>query len=204
MRTRVPLFLSVATLVMAAATPARAAHHLWRVQQLFSNAAGTTQFVELETTTAGRTGETNLGGFALTSGGNTVALATLPANPTTQWLLLATMNEAGQQGGVAPDFLIPANFFSTGGGTINYASGTDTWAYGTVPTDGVHALVRDPNTLAVSTAVNAPVNFANVSGQLSVGAPPAPALPAWGIALGIGAILLAGSGMLGRRRPASA
>ena len=31
------------------------------------------------------------------------------------------------------DFIIPAGFLATGGGTLNYASGTDTWVYGALP-----------------------------------------------------------------------
>jgi serralysin len=198
MNRRSLLLASVVAFGVAVPSPAHAAHHLWRLQQLFSNASGTVQFVELETTTAGRTGETNVSGFTITSGGNTFQFSgNLAASATTQWLLLATSNEASTAGGVTPDFIIPANFFSTGGGTISYASGVDTWTYGTVPTDGVNALSRDPNTQAVTVATNAPVNFANVAGQISL-APVAPALPAWGVVAAIGALLLAGSGLLRR------
>lgn len=193
----------VVAFVMGSSSSARAAHHLWRLQQLFSNASGTIQFVELETTTAGRSGETNVGGFTVVSGGNTFTFgANLPASAQTQWLLLATSNFAALPGGVAPDFVIPSNFFATGGGTITYATTADTWSYGAVPTDGVHALSRDPNTAAVTTAVNQPENSSNVSGQVNL-ATPAPALPRWALALAIGALLLLGSGLLRNHRPAA-
>jgi hypothetical protein len=160
--------------------------------------------VELETNSTGRTGEASVGNFTLTTGGNTF---TFPGNAVpgpsgaTQWLLLATMNFASQPGAVAPDFVIPPNFFVTGGGTINYASGVDSWTYGTVPTDGVHALARDPDTQVVSTIVNRPVNILGNAGQ--IGSAPTPALGSWAVALGIGAMLLAASGLL-RRRSATA
>ena len=69
-------------------------------------------------------------------------------------------------------------------------------------TDGVHALARDPNT-AATTAVNAPVNFAN-AGSVNLGTAATPAFPGWGIAIAVGALLLAGSGLLGKRPPSSA
>ncbi len=193
MRIRIPVFASVLASLMAAASPVLAAHHLWRVQQVYSNASGSTQFIELETTTAGRTGETSLGAFTVTSGGNTIQLQNL-SGTNSQWLLIGTANIAGLPGGVPPDIVIPPNFFATGGGTIVYASGVDTFNYGAVPTDGVHALVRDPNALTVTTGVNQPTTAAGVMGQLNQ--PAAPALPMWGIAAAIGALLLAGSGLL--------
>jgi hypothetical protein len=204
MRIRLFALAAVVAFVVGLPSPAHAAHHLWRLQQLFSNASGTIQFVELETTSGGRTGENVVGTQTLVSGGNTVQFsANLPANPVTQWILLATPNLANLPGGVAPDLVIPASFLATGGGTITYANPiVDTWSYGTVPTDGVHALTRDPDTQALGTAVNHPVNFSNVSGQVNLAAV-APALPGWAIIVAVGAMLLAGSGLL-RRRPVEA
>jgi hypothetical protein len=77
----------------------------------------------------------------------------------------------------------------------------DTWTYGAVPTDGLHALTRDPNTEAVLITGNTPTNLAGVAGSLSLVT--APALPTWALALGLGAILVAGSGLLGSRRRAA-
>jgi hypothetical protein len=205
MRTRFLGLVAVVAFVVALPTPAYAAHHLWRIQQLFSNASGSVQYVVLETNSTGRTGETQVSGFTLAvTGGVTFTLnANLPANPTTQWLLLATSNFASLPGGVTPDFVIPANFLPTGGGTITYASTVDTWTFGALPTDGIHALTRDPDTQALATAVNHPVNFANVSGQVNLAAS-VPTLPTWGIIAGLGALLLAGSGLWQKRRALTA
>lgn len=210
MRTRIWTAVSAASLVLAMSAPAHAAHHLWRIHQLYSNASGSVQFVELETTSTGGTGETGLSGQTLNFGSNVVDFTTLsPAGGTngpTQWLLIATPAFAGLKGGVTPDFTFtaPGPFFSTGGGTITYGSPTvDTWTYGTVPTDGVNALTRDPNSEAVTVAVNAPTNLDGVAGQLALATATTPALPTWAIAFTVGALLLAGSGLLGSRRRAA-
>jgi hypothetical protein len=201
MRTRLSVLAAVVALVVAVPTPAKAATSLWRIEQLYSNATGDTQFVELETTSAGRTGQTSVEGLTLVSGGNTFVFTNnlVPSGSgTTQWLLLATSNLASLPGGVAPDFVIPENFFSPSGGTIVYASGVDSWTYSAVPTDGVHDLTRDPNTAAVTTTVNQPINFSGVAGQIGL-VVSTPALPAWGVILAAGALLLVGSGYLRRR-----
>lgn len=201
MPTRLSLFVSLVALFVAVPTSALAAN-LWRIEQLFSNASGTTQFVELETTSAGRTGQTSVEGLTLASGGNTFEFTNNLAPPgagTTQWLLLATSNLGSLPGGVAPDFIIPENFFSPAGGAIVFGPGVDSWTYGAVPTDGVHALTRNPDTQVVATGVNAPVNFADVVGQInSSPATPAPALPPWAILAAAGALLVAASASLRR------
>jgi hypothetical protein len=95
-----------------------------------------------------------------------------------------------------PDYVIPANFFSTGGGTINYA-GVDVWTYGAVPTDGVHSLARDG-----TTPVNSPKNFAGQFGSVIL-TTAVPTLPTTGIVILIGALLLAASGLLRKRTAGS-
>ena len=187
-------FIAVAAVVggllVAAASPARAGHHLWRLTQLFSNASGSVQYAQLFVTD---NNESGVGPFTVTASGHTFNFVTnLPSTTTANtWILLGTSNLAAQTGGVAPDYIIPAGFFSTGGGTINYA-GVDSWVYGTVPTDGTHSLMRDG-----TTPVNTATNFAGQTGSVNAAASPAvPAIGRWGIALLIGALLLAASGLL--------
>src|SRR5207244_1759546 len=80
----------------------------------------------------------------------------LPTSTTANtWILVATSGFGSLPGGVTPDYIIPSNFFPTGGGTLNYASGVQSCSYGVVPTDGYHSLLRN-----VSTAVHSPHNFA--------------------------------------------
>jgi hypothetical protein len=49
MRARLVLLASLlgSVIVVAAPSPAHAAHHLWRFSQLFSNANGTVQYIQL-------------------------------------------------------------------------------------------------------------------------------------------------------------
>ena len=198
MRAALVRFAIALALVLGVATPAHAGHHLWRFSQLFSNASGTVQFIQL---TVGEDGEQNVGGFTITSSTNSFHFVNnLPSSTTgtNKWILVATQGYSGLTGAVTPDYAIPANFFSTGGGTLNYA-GVDTWTYGAVPTDGVTALFKSGAT--VTTGVNAPTNFNLQAG--SVNAPAGLSVPsaptAW-IAVLVGALLLAGSGLLRRQR----
>jgi hypothetical protein len=195
MRTRLALVSALFLLVVALPSRSYAAHHLWRFSELFSNASGSTQFVELF---CNADGEPNVGPFTVVSGGNTFSFnnVNLPRSTTLNtWILLATSNFASLPGAVPPDYIIPPNFFATGGGNINYASGIDSWNYGTVPTDGLHSLLKDG-----TTAVNSPTNFATgASGSVNLAAP-VPAFPKLAIAIFTGLLLLIGSGLLRRRR----
>jgi hypothetical protein len=187
----------LATLIgLSVASSAQAAHHLWVFSEIFSNVDGSVQYVELF---CPATGEPGLGPFTVTAGTHTFNFVTnLPSSSTANtWVLIATSNFTSLPGSVTPDYVIPANFFSTGGGTLNYASGVQIWNYGAVPTDGVQALRRDG-----TTGVNAPKNFAGQSGQVHVSAA-LPMLPTWGLIVLVGAMLLMASGLL-RRREASA
>jgi serralysin len=188
-------FAALFGIIAAAPSPAYAGHHLWKLKQLFSNASGSVQFAQLFVT---ENGESGVGPFTLTASGHTFNfVSNLPAGvPTANtWILVATPGFASAPGAVPPDYVMPANFFSTGGGTINYA-GVDIWNYGTVPSDGVHSLMRDG-----STPVNSVINFSGQSGSLNLAAlaTPAPALTSWGIVALVGALLLIGSGLLRRR-----
>src|SRR5262249_27613721 len=110
------------------------------------------------------------------------------------WILVATAGFGSLPGGVTPDYILPANFLNTGGGTLNYASGIQIWNYGALPIDGVHSLARDG-----SINVNSPHNFTGQSG--SVGRTQAtPMMGSWGVVLLVGALLFIGSGLLRRRQ----
>ncbi|HMF39280.1 MAG TPA: hypothetical protein VKQ32_01235 [Polyangia bacterium] len=184
-------------LVIATPSPAQAAHHLWRFSQLFSNASGSVQYIQLA---VGEDNENAVSGFTITSGTNTF---TFPGNlpnsltATHKWILIGTANLATLTGGVTPDFTIPANFFPTGGGTLTYASGTDTWAYGAVPVDGRNALFKSGAT--VTTGLNNPINFNLDSGSLSLATSVPAASGPWIAAL-VGGLLLAASGLLRARK----
>jgi len=178
---------------LAATSPAAAGHHLWDFTEMFSNASGTVQYVEM---IGGANNEQGLGPFTLTAGANTFNFVTnLPSNATNgAWMLVATSNFAGLPGGITPDYVIPGNFFSTSGGTLNYAGGADVWNYTAIPTDGVLARQRNG-----TNATNSPRNFAGASGSVDLGLD-VPGFPKWGLILLVGALLLAASGLLRGRR----
>jgi hypothetical protein len=191
MRLRLGILLTAVGLAIAPA--AHAAHHLWTISEAFSNASGSVQFVEMSCPSAG---ENNIGAFALTSNTHTLNFVTNLNGATStanSWVLLATSGFNALPGGIAPDYVIPANFFNTGGGTLNYA-GIDNWAYGAVPTDGVHSLLRNG-----STPVNNPQNFLGQSGSVNLSAP-VPALQTWGLLVLVGAMLFAASGLWKKQR----
>jgi hypothetical protein len=204
MRVRFSFVFAFVVLFVAAPSRSFAAHHLWRFSEAFSNASGSTQFVELFCTDAG---EAALGAgpggqpWTITSGSQTVNLANLSTashDTANTHLLLATSNFAALPGAVPPDFILPAGFLSTGGGTLTYASGTDTWAYGALPTDGVHSLSKSGTT--ITTTVNSPTNYATGAvGSVSLAAAAVPGLPKAGVAVLVGVLLLAGSGLWRRR-----
>ncbi len=191
MRIRIGLFLVAALATVSLERPAHAAHHLWRLKQAYSDPTGNVQFVELFTTDGA---ETNVGGQTVVGGSTFTFPSNLTGSTSNTWLLLATAAFQAQTG-LQPDGVIPANFLSTGGGTLNYASSVDTWNYGTLPVDGTHMLLRAGNTVpAVAT------NFAGQS--VTLGGNSAPALPAWAIVIGSGLLLFMASGLL-RRQPAA-
>jgi hypothetical protein len=204
MRVRVGVVLAFVVLVVAAPSRSFAAHHLWSFSEAFSNASGSVQFVELSCPSAG---EAALGNgpnsqpWTITSGGQTVNLANLSTavhDTGNTHLLLATSNFAALPGAVPPDFIIPASFLSTGGGNLNYASGTDTWPYGALPTDGTHSLSKSGAT--ITTTVNSPTNYSTgAAGSVSLAVAAVPGLPKAGIAALVGMLLVAGSGLLRRR-----
>jgi hypothetical protein len=152
--------------------------------------------VQLQNNTSD-TGETLVSGFTITSGSNTFMFGSnMTGSTANKWILIATSNfgTPSVPGSVAPDYVIPAGFLATGGGSLNYATGTDTWSYPPLPTDGVHALMRNSG----MPAGNSPINFAGQQGFINLSTA-VPAVPRRGIALLVAAILLASSGLLRNR-----
>jgi hypothetical protein len=206
MRARLVLFttlVSVVSVVLLAPSPARASHHLWTFSQIFSNASGTVQFMQLVTT---EDGEDSIVNVPITIGGKTFTFnknLSSTATGTHKWILIGTTGFASTPGAPTPDFIMPDNFLSTGSGSLNYAFNTDVWNYGALPADGVNALHRDRAGGTLTTGPNTPENFNLQTGSVNVSAS-VPALPAAGVAVLVGALLLAGSGLVRRTRVKSA
>jgi hypothetical protein len=199
-------FALVIALLLGIAGTALAGQHTWDVNEVFSNADGTIQFVELRET-GGLANETGVPAqtISATNTGESFIIGGGPlSTPTTnRSFLIATASFAALSGAPTPDATIPSGsipFFSTGGDTVTY-SVYDSWAFGAVPTNGVDSLHRT----GTSPAVNSPTNYAGTTGQVNA-APAAsvPALGGLGIGLVVGLLVLAGLAITMRSRGAPA
>jgi len=194
---------SVGVAAVCTAGVATAGVHTWDVNEVFTDASGQIQFVELWES-AGGTGETGVPGQTMSNGNAaqnfTISGPSLVGPSTNKYYLLGTAAFAALPGAPTPDAIIPPgslpNFVVSGGATISFG-GFDSWATGTVPTDGVNSLTRVSP--AAGVLPNTPTNYAGVTGTVNA----APAVPSssWPTALGMLA-LLAGTGAVAARRMA--
>lgn len=171
-----------ATLALAlplGAAPAGAIVHLWDIAELYSNADGSVQFIELFTSGPF---EIAWSSATLRSEANDTSIgfpSNVPSPTTDKHVLLATPGFAALSGAVAPDFEIPAGFFDPAGDTLDFTMGIDrvSFAAGQLPLDGLGSLERalvlpSPQQPQVagpgdfSVALNSPTNFAGQTGSL--------------------------------------
>jgi len=148
---------------------ATAGGHTWRIKEIFSNADGTVQFIEVWESLGGA-GEVATQGHSLVSGTNSVPVNGPVASPTSfRRLLFGTLDFQALPGAPAVDQTIVSNFFNQNGDTITY-TGLDAQSFGpgVLPTDGLNSLNRDG-----TTGLNSPENYAQQVG--SVDASPQPA-----------------------------
>ncbi|HET9577118.1 MAG TPA: hypothetical protein VFP44_04780 [Usitatibacter sp.] len=162
------ILLLVASL---AALPAAASFHLWTMTELYSNADGSVQFLEMRALTGS---EQFFAGHTLTSsaGGvtHTFTVPTdLPGDSSGRRMIFGTQGFAAL-GVVRPDYVVPNGFFFPGGGTVNWAD-ADVWNHPALPVNGDDSLNRDG-----STGPNSPQNFAGQTGHVSATPVISPAL----------------------------
>jgi serralysin len=158
-------------LVCLAAWPnaAHANFHLWLVNEVFSNADGTVQFVEFDT---GTDFQNLVGTHAAEFLQNGAVIASAPfgmdlaTTLTAGHSLLIATPDFQAAAGIEPDFLMPASSIpvaSVDGVRMSLAPLTEfDFTAGTLPLDGVHSLNRDSGV-----AVATPTNFAGEVGTLS-------------------------------------
>jgi len=155
---------------LAFAPGAQAAFHLWQIEQVFSNADGSVQFVVLHES-FGANGEQFLvpHTFKSTHDGVTNTLAfpnNLPSSATAgKRFLIATQGFAAL-GILMPDYTVPNRFLGTGIGSLNYAD-VDFMNYNSLPTDGVTAVDRHGNPIP-----NLATNFAGQTASVTAAPPP--------------------------------
>jgi hypothetical protein len=157
-----------------------AGSHLWRINEVFSNADGTVQFVELHEI-MGADQEWFLTHCPLESIAMDKIFA-FPENLTeptgNKYLLLATTAFTACPGAPTPDYIIPDGFFSAAGDTLWYgpAQNYDNFVFqaGDLPVDGVNSIQLveyAPNTSTLdvfTTAVNSPTNFNGDTGSIDL------------------------------------
>lgn len=152
--------------------PASAKSHLWKFKEIFSNAEGSVQYVEMDVLDPSGTGEWETLGRALSSGSQTYIIPIdLPQQNTFQRsMLFATPAFANLPGAPTPDFVIPPRFFDPAGDEIRYRFTFDIFSFagGELPTNGQHALQRSDR----STPLNSPENFAGVEATIDAPGPP--------------------------------
>lgn len=139
--------------------------HLYQINELYSNADGSVQFIELAVGPSN--GENFLAGHSITvsqsgSSHRFTFPTDLPSQLTANTKVLIATQGFADLGLVSPDYIIPANFLFTGGGTVNYA-GVDAVNYAQLPTDGATSVNRDGGT-----AIASPTDFAGATAALSL------------------------------------
>ncbi len=147
-----------AVLAVAVSTSAAASCHLFFLEELYSNADGSIQFVTLMNVTSDD-GENLFNGQQLVStedGTGAIHRFTfsknLNFNTANRHLLVATAGFAAL-GIVTPDFTIPDGFLFTDKAKLTYTCNNTTIAYDSLPTDGVMAL-HTGNTIVPNVATN--------------------------------------------------
>lgn len=171
MKTRTLALLASAALL---APSAQAAFHVFDIQEIFSNADGSVQFIELFSTSSG---QNVVGGLTIrlevaspvsTLGTFTFPAGNGPTNTLNKTYLIGTSNLTAIYG-VTPDFILPANFLTVGTGfsnkRVNFAGGTDVVNLLNLPLDGVGSLNGlIGNDTSTNTSVNAQATPTNNAG----------------------------------------
>ena len=154
--------------------PAHATFHLWKIDEVYSNASGTIQFIEFQQPNFEFDDErflTQAGTVTDSTFANTFTFTSdLPSAPTANsHFLLASPGYAALPGVPTPDYILPTNdFFSISGDTITYAHGIDslTFTGAQLPTDGMNSLNRAYGATTFTTGINSPTNFAGQTGTV--------------------------------------
>lgn len=181
-----------AAMVTLAAGSAYGGAHTWDVNEVFSNADGTIQFVELKEAN-GTPGETGVTFQTLFSDAESFTIGGSITGPTSdKFFLIATQSFADLPGAPTPDAIIPPGvipFINVNGDSIVYGPyDTLSFSSGELPTDGVNSL-----TDGAGTGPNSPTNYAGDSGSIDVSEGDVPAASTWGLTAMALAILTAGS-----------
>jgi|TARA_B110000881_G_C18407324_1_gene429087 hypothetical protein len=158
-------------LALSIATPAMASLHTWNISEIYNDSSSGIQFIELVNTN--NNNQDQFQDAVITS---TASSFTFPSNLSVGTatanlrLLLGNAAYNAAPGSVDSDYLLPDNFFSAAGDTINFAAGTDAVTFTNLPTDGSNSFnYSGDNGAVLTTAANSPTNL-----SLEVGSVPEP------------------------------
>lgn len=163
------------------ALPAHAAFHLFRIDQVYSNADGSVQYVVLRESTGSnfenfwKDNDVFLEATSAAAGVQRFPFpANLPSTATASKSVLVATSGFAALGLVAPDFTIPNGFVPRAGGSLRYAnaaSNVDTVTLPPLPADGATAIDHNGANVAAT-----PTNFAGATAMLTA-TPPPPTAP---------------------------
>lgn len=154
---------------------AHATFHLWSVNELYSSADGSVQFIEFFTSSSF---QELLAGHAVTCSGplgtSTFNFpSNLPSGTANKTFIVGTANLASIPGGVKPDYVFtnstPFLFLNAGETNTVMIVGTLTTpaTYTNLPTDGVKSLIRTGSGSSFATIVtNSPKNYLGQSNSI--------------------------------------
>jgi hypothetical protein len=157
-------------------TSGQAASHQWRISELFTNADGTVQFIEMKEI-AGATQEWGLKDKWLLVVGAArqyTFRSDLTGNTAGRNLLLGTQGFKDTPGAPTPDIVIPDGFLPLGSDVLEYwMYSAATINFGPLPVDGVTSYnIAYPISGPTGTnAVNSPTNYAGESGSIDLTVP---------------------------------
>jgi hypothetical protein len=182
-------FIAICIAFGAATRSAKALFHLWQVKEVFTNASGSVQFIEMFDSFSG---ETSTSGKTLTanSDGN-IKTFTFPSNlshATPGSLLIATTGFGALSGAVTPDFTfdqstttITGSFFNPNATnlTFTFSGSGDSMSFtgASLPKNGINSLTDagavglPPGTPNISSGTNSPTNLLGNSGSVNVPPP---------------------------------
>lgn len=164
---------TLSTLFIISTSIAHATFHRWEITELYSNADGSIQFIELFESKGDDDQNlllTDAAELSSTDGSTTNFMtftSDLPSIFTAnQFFLIGTAGYAELAGAVTPDYMMADGFLFIDGGTVNFGPGVSVVTHGALPTDGILSLNVSLSTGAISTGTNSPTNFLGATGSI--------------------------------------
>jgi hypothetical protein len=172
-------------LLLSSVDVTQANHHTYDLNEIFSNADGTIQFVELLEANGSNNQHVFTNRVIDAASGEFLFDSDLPNSSTANThVLVATAAFAALAGAPTPDYILPDGFVDIDGDTVRFCNATgcptawDTLAFASLPTDGVTSLGKS------GTGTNSPTNFLGDTGTVDASTSEnVPLLPEYGIAI---------------------